>query len=263
MVLWQMAGVAFFAYVILLAVIRPPRWRIAPCAACPGRFVAALGLLRVHLGGSEQPAVLIEWIWPPLMLLVAYWSSGMLVRARRVGWQEAALRWLDDRLGVRAAARRMPRAVAEVLEAAYAGVYLLVLAPSCCTWRFPPSAGSRRVLVGRARDRLRLLRRSALGPDASAARARSRRALERRRSARSTSACSARRASRSTRSRAGTPPRRWPPPARRSPRPSPIVVLMFLAALAVSAGAVLGRYHYLADAVAGWVVALLVWAWMR
>ena len=38
--------------------------------------------------------------------------------------------------------------------------------------------------------------------------------------------------------------------------PPGIVVLMFLAALAVSAGAVLGRYHYLADAVAGWVVAI-------
>ena len=38
--------------------------------------------------------------------------------------------------------------------------------------------------------------------------------------------------------------------------PPGIVALMFLAALAVSAGAVLGRYHYLADAVAGWVVAI-------
>ena len=35
-----------------------------------------------------------------------------------------------------------------------------------------------------------------------------------------------------------------------------IVGPMLLAAMAVSAGAVLGRYHYLADAVAGWFVAL-------
>jgi hypothetical protein len=33
---------------------------------------------------------------------------------------------------------------------------------------------------------------------------------------------------------------------------------MFLAALAVSAGAVLGRYHYLLDALTGWAVALVV-----
>jgi len=38
--------------------------------------------------------------------------------------------------------------------------------------------------------------------------------------------------------------------------PPGIVVAMFLAAVAVSAGAVLGRYHYLADALVGWVVAL-------
>ncbi len=37
--------------------------------------------------------------------------------------------------------------------------------------------------------------------------------------------------------------------------PAGIMVLMFVAALAVSAGAVLGRYHYLADALAGWGVA--------
>ncbi len=43
--------------------------------------------------------------------------------------------------------------------------------------------------------------------------------------------------------------------------PPGIVVVMFAAALAVSAGAVLGRYHYLADALAGWAVAVGVfWA---
>ena len=43
--------------------------------------------------------------------------------------------------------------------------------------------------------------------------------------------------------------------------PPGVVVMMFAAALAVSAGAVLGRYHYLADALAGWAVAVAVfWA---
>jgi hypothetical protein len=36
-------------------------------------------------------------------------------------------------------------------------------------------------------------------------------------------------------------------------------MLMLANALAVSAGAVLGRYHYAVDAVAGWVVAVVVW----
>ena len=41
--------------------------------------------------------------------------------------------------------------------------------------------------------------------------------------------------------------------------PAGIVFAMLIAALAVSAGAVLGRYHYLADALAGWVVAVVVY----
>ena len=40
--------------------------------------------------------------------------------------------------------------------------------------------------------------------------------------------------------------------------PRAIVLPMFAAALAVAAGAVLGRYHYLVDAIAGWIVAVLV-----
>jgi len=34
---------------------------------------------------------------------------------------------------------------------------------------------------------------------------------------------------------------------------------MFVSALAISAGAVLGRYHYALDALAGWLVAVVVW----
>jgi membrane-associated phospholipid phosphatase len=42
--------------------------------------------------------------------------------------------------------------------------------------------------------------------------------------------------------------------------PVPFVLWMFVSALAISAGAVFGRYHYAADAVAGWLVALGVWS---
>jgi membrane-associated phospholipid phosphatase len=41
--------------------------------------------------------------------------------------------------------------------------------------------------------------------------------------------------------------------------PTAIVVWMLLCAVAVSAGAVLGRYHYAADVVTGWLVAIVVW----
>jgi membrane-associated phospholipid phosphatase len=42
--------------------------------------------------------------------------------------------------------------------------------------------------------------------------------------------------------------------------PLPVVITMAFAALAISAAAVFGRYHYLADALLGWFVALAVWA---
>jgi len=42
--------------------------------------------------------------------------------------------------------------------------------------------------------------------------------------------------------------------------PAPVVVVMFVAAAAVSAGAVFGRYHYAVDIVTGWATALGVWA---
>ena len=41
--------------------------------------------------------------------------------------------------------------------------------------------------------------------------------------------------------------------------PVPVVWAMFVSALAISAGAVLGRYHYALDALAGWLVAIVVW----
>jgi membrane-associated phospholipid phosphatase len=42
--------------------------------------------------------------------------------------------------------------------------------------------------------------------------------------------------------------------------PVPVAGGLLLAAFLVSAGAVLGRYHYLIDALAGWLVAVIVWA---
>jgi membrane-associated phospholipid phosphatase len=40
---------------------------------------------------------------------------------------------------------------------------------------------------------------------------------------------------------------------------APVFIAMLFAAIAVSAGAVYGRYHYAVDVIAGWLVAIVVW----
>ena len=94
MEIWQTAAVVFFGYLCLLAVWRSPRPRNL------GRiFIGSIaGLLVVAVASVDgQPDALRIWIWPPLVLLIAYWSSGLLFVAPRPR-QEQALRWLDDRM---------------------------------------------------------------------------------------------------------------------------------------------------------------------
>ena len=251
MELWRTASAVFFGYLILVVLIRTPRpkgvGRVV-AGALTGWVIVAVSTI------TQQPLVLKEWIWPPLVLLIAYWSSGLLFVAPSPS-QEAALRWLDDRLAIRAVSRRTPRVLAEVLEAAYAGVYLLIpiallvreaLMPSpdpdgfwsvvlitdfvcfgVLPWvqtRPPRALEAGEPWVSSIRGfNLRLLGATSIQvntfPSGHAAEALAAFLLV-------------------------------------LAAPLPVVVLMFLAALAVSAGAVLGRYHFLSDALAGWVVAL-------
>jgi membrane-associated phospholipid phosphatase len=254
MVLWQSASVAFFAYLILVAILRPtpPRAR--------GRVVwsASVGGLLVAISSAVgRPAFLSQWIWPALVLLIAYWSSGLLFVAPRPS-QEATLRWLDDRLAVRAAARKIPRVLVEGLEAAYAGVYLLV-----------PLALLLHLDLSRAPDADRfwaviLITDFVCFGVLPWVQTRPPRALEpgapwessiRRFNLRLLGATSI---------QVNTFPSGHAAEALAAfllvcaAVPPVVAGAMFLAAVAVSAGAVLGRYHYLADALAGWAVALVV-----
>ena len=257
MEVWQQAGLWFFAY--LLAVIAQRRWRLRRARLALGGSVVALGLL-LFTWRVEQPAVLIDWLWPPTVLLVAYWTSGLLF-VRPVAWQEGALAWMDDRVGVRSFARRIPRLLAELLEAAYLGVYPLVLAAFLIHLFFSARPDPARfwavVLVTdficfgflpwiQTRPPRAL---EAGDPWSASTRMLNLRLLG------------------ATSTNVNTFPSGHAAEALAVAlltveAPAPIVIVMFASALAVSAGAVLGRYHYLADAIAGWMVALLVWAWL-
>ena len=205
--------------------------------------------------------VVHDWIAPPIALLLGYWTSGMLY-AGPVVTQERALLDLDRRLGVSEAARRSPRALAALLEGAYAAIYPVIPCALVLHLLLVPSASAEFfwnvVLI-------------------------------------TDYVCFAGLAFVQTRPpRSIDPGEHWQAPVRSFNlqmlgaasiqvntfpsghaaealaaaclmigAPWPIVVVMFVVALAISAGAVLGRYHYAAGAIAGWAVAVVVFRLFR
>jgi membrane-associated phospholipid phosphatase len=251
---WIAASAAFFVYVLAVAPVIP---RLARRARIRAAGASVLGLA-IAGGAWASPAVplLHDWLLPPALLLLAYWTSGLLFAAPmpRV---EAVLSAVDTWLDIEPAARSTPRWFAEVLELAYAGVYPLVplallihiasatrpdpgrfwtvilvtdfICFACLPWiqTRPPRALSappwdtaiRRLnlkLIGRASIQANTF------PSGHAAEAVAAALLV-------------------------------------AAAPWPVSLAVAIAAMLVSAGAVLGRYHYAADAIAGWIVAIAVW----
>ncbi len=252
---WQIASVIFFAYIVGAAIARPRlphrNRRQATVAAGAG---LALGTASVLVPFSP---LLHGWLIPPALLLLAYWTSGRLFVAPMPAVEQALMR-LDCTLRIRSRAARAPRLVAEALEISYAGVYPLipvglatfllrtpgadpdrfwtvVLATDFVCFGVLPWVQTRppRVLEGAGPWRstfrsvnLRLLGAASIHvntfPSGHAAEALAVALLV-------------------------------------SAAPLPYAGAMFIAAAAIAAGAVGGRYHYAADAILGWTVALIVW----
>jgi len=251
---WQIGSLAFFGYVVLVAALPRGMPRRARARVVAG---AALGAGVIALSLALPPDGLANvWVLPPAALLIGYWTSGDLFVAPMPG-AERFLADLDARLGIHGIAARMPRPIVELLEFAYSGVYPLIpialylaLRQGISADRFwttilvtdfvcfamlpwfqtrPPRA------VGldapwRSRWRIVNLRMLDAGsvqvntfPSGHAAEALACALLV-----------------------SGGPPL--------------VSGWMFFNAAAISAGAVFGRYHYAADAIAGWAVALLVWS---
>jgi hypothetical protein len=252
---WQAATLIFFVYAAATAYASP-----AIPAARRGRALvsAAVGVAVLLLAIGLRPhKVLMTWVLPPMLLLIAYWTSGALYVAP-MNAAERRLMSFDERLGVRRAAARLPRFIAELLEIAYAGVYPLI-----------PVALGLHLLLAKDPDADRFWM-VVLTTDYVCfgmlpwIQTRPPRALEQ-----------------------GDPWHTW---FRRvnqrlldhasihvntvpsghaaeavvaalllASAPWPIVFWMTLNAAAIAAGAVLGRYHYSLDALTGFGVALLVW----
>ena len=252
---WIAAGIAFFVYVMVAAPLvrglAARRRRLATAGSVAGVALAFAAHLQPHT------PVLHDWIVPPTLLLLAYWSSGLLFAAP-MPWAEGALVEIDRVLAIDRAAASTPRWAAELLELTYISVYPLIplalaihlfATPAPDPERFwtvilvtdfvcfavlpwiqtrPPRAfQTADPWIARFRRiNLRVLGKTSIQvntfPSGHAAEALAAALLV-------------------------------------IGAPAPLVAFVAVNAVSISAGAVLGRYHYAADAIAGWMVALGVW----
>jgi membrane-associated phospholipid phosphatase len=256
---WELASVVSFAYMAIVAALRPglaPSTRLRIAGGC------AAGLAVTGVSVVAPPNLLLHGLLlPPVLLLLAYWISGLFFVAPMAA-VERALERMDVSLRVDALSRQLPRPLAEFLECSYAGVYvliplalglharlartpdldrfwLIILTTDYICFGVLPWVQTRppRAIESAApwRSSVRKLNLSLLGaasirvntfPSGHAAEALAAALL--------VSGVS----------------------------PSVFAWMLFLA-LSVSAGAVLGRYHYAIDALSGWLVAAVVWFALR
>jgi membrane-associated phospholipid phosphatase len=250
---WALAGVLYFGYVAAVALVRRPAsgglrralgWCIVGWAICATASWTASFWLRA--------AVL-----PPLALLASYWASGAQW-VRPMERLEHFLLTSDERLRVPEIAAATPRPLVEFQEFSYAAVYPLIPLALAVHYAVSPTADAERfwsvilitdyVCFGmlpwiqtrppRALDprppwhssfrafNVRLLGETSIGfntvPSGHAAEALAAALMM-------------------------------------TTAPWPLAATMWIFAASISAGAVFGRYHFALDAVAGWVVAVLVW----
>lgn len=254
---WQFASLVFFGYLAVIAAL-PRGMRRAPRLRTVGGATVGASVVLVSIVLRPE-GFANTWILPMAVLLIGYWASGALFVAPMPA-AERFLVELDARLGVHGIAARMPRLVAEFLEFAYSAVGPLIMvalyfalrqgisadrfwstilvADFVCFGMLPWFQTRPPRAVGldapwRSGWRTVNLRILAVGdvhvntfPSGHTAEA---------------LVCALLLSS-----------------------SSPLMAgVMFFSAAAISAGTVFGRYHYAADAIAGWAVALLVWGSLR
>jgi membrane-associated phospholipid phosphatase len=255
MIAWPLASGLFFGYAAGIAATLPrlpwPRRRAALICAAAGLALSVVALrlpLRI---------ILHDWLLPPALLLIAYWTSGLLFVAP-MPRAERLLLGIDRALLIRTVAARTPHAVAELLEFAYAGVYPLIPIALIIQQTLTDSADPQRfwtIVLVTDYICFGVLPWVQTRPPRSLEEADPWQARFRRFNVRLLGTASI---------HVNTFPSGHAAEALAAAllvldAPLPWVVWMFFNAAAVSAGAVFGRYHYALDAIAGWAVAVLVW----
>jgi membrane-associated phospholipid phosphatase len=250
-VLWQVASIVFFVYVGAVAALRKsiPARRLALLTAGTGSVIAVVSAVIPRIDWLHG------WVVPPALLLLGYWGSGALFRAP-MARAEAVLMTTDRRLGI--PRHGIPRTVAEILEAAYVGVYPIVAIGFILHLTLTPSPSPDRFWA------VVLITDFICFGMLPWIQTRPPRALEQGDPWRSSVRGFNLRLLGATSIHANTFPSGHTAEAIAAAllvlgAPLPVVIGMFAGAAAISAGAVLGRYHYALDAMAGWVVGIVVW----
>jgi membrane-associated phospholipid phosphatase len=254
--MWHAAAYGFFVYAAILAIaIRglTSRRRAAALLGAAAGFVLTTAAIAAPIGSVAR-----DWLLPPAVLLTAYWASGSLFVAPQVRIERAFMA-VDRALHVTEGASRVPRWLTWCLELAYGGVYALV-----------PVALALQLLLSTNPDVERFWTAVLLVDFICFAmlpwiQTRPPRALEAAAPWQSPIRTLNVRVLGATSIQVNTFPSGHAAEGLAAAllvvgTPLPVVAMMFLAAFAVSAGAVLGRYHYFVDAVSGWIVAIVVCA---
>lgn len=256
---WETVAVLFFAY---LAAVSPLARGVTSRRRLGALLLSAAGVA-VSAGARLLAgySILHDWVLPPVLLLLAYWTSGLLFSAAMPA-AERRLEAFDGTLRIDAIAAAAPRWLSEILELSYLAVYPLI--PAALAVHLVASASpsaDRFWTVVLATDFIcfgllpwvqtrppRAFRPAP--PWVSRVRRLNVGLLDR------------------TSIRVNTFPSGHAAEAAAAAllvasAPWPVAAAFALAALSITAGTVLGRYHYAADAIAGWAVAVGVWAAVR
>jgi hypothetical protein len=253
---WEIASLVLFGYTATLAAVLRG---LAPGAR--GRAFAGSGAgLVVTIASVLTPSnvSLHGWLLPPLLLLLAYWTSGLLF-STPMPRAEQALFHIDHVLQVRAISSAAPRWIAELLEFSYAAVYALIPIALMLHLRFtayPDYDLFWTVILVTDYVCFAMLPWIPTRPP---------RALEPDDPWRSSLRRFNLRLLGTASIRVNTFPSGHAAEALAAAllvwnAPFAVVAWMLFNTVAVSTGAVLGRYHYAADAFSGWLVALAVWS---
>ncbi len=255
---WSTASVPYFIFIACAAMLSRDLPATSRALAAGS---AVVGLALALAAALTDVFWLRSLILPPIVLLIAYRASGFLWRGPMFG-MEAKLVAADHALGIPALVRRTPRIVSEFLEFAYVGVYPLIPIALALHLRYSPAPDADlfwTVVLVTDYVCFAMLPFIQTRPP---------RALE------TAHPWSARLRGLNLKIlhhasiRMNTVPSGHAAEALAAAllvlaAPAPIVAAMFFAAAAISVGAVLGRYHYALDILAGWATALVVFTMLN